>query len=103
MEHANSPRDTNSMPKLTFLKQNFTVHLKAGTELVRLPYLSSECPIKFGCCQGTCGTCAIKVMEGEENLSPKTKQEEETLLRLHLKGCRLACQCALKGDVVIEG
>lgn len=90
------------MPKLIFPARGLTLQLKEGTELARLPYLYPESPIKFGCCQGTCGTCAFKVAEGEENLSPKTRQEVETLMRLHLKDCRLACQCALKGDVIVE-
>jgi CDP-4-dehydro-6-deoxyglucose reductase/3-phenylpropionate/trans-cinnamate dioxygenase ferredoxin reductase subunit/phenol hydroxylase P5 protein len=90
------------MPKLTFRKQNHTIELKESTELVRLPYLTSAVSLPFGCCQGTCGTCAIKVLEGEDRLSPKTKQEEITLSNLGLDGYRLACQCALKGDVVIN-
>lgn len=91
------------MPKLTFRKQNQTIELKEGSELVRLPYLTSVVSLPFGCCQGTCGTCAIKVLEGEEHLSPKTKQEKTTLSNLELGGYRLACQCALKsGDVILD-
>lgn len=90
------------MPKITFLKNNQTLHLKEGTELLRTLYLGIAAPLKFGCCEGRCGTCAIKIVKGEENLSPKTKQEQETLNQLHLDAHRLACQCALKGDVVID-
>ena len=91
------------MPTLTFDKQQRSLQVKEGTELLRLPYLDSTVPLKFGCCQGQCGTCAIKVLVGEENLSPKTKQEKETLHRLKLdQSYRLACQCALRGDVVID-
>jgi ferredoxin len=89
------------MPILTFCKENRSLHLKEGTELLRIPYLDPTAPLKFGCCQGQCGTCAIQVVEGEENLSPKTKEEKATLSRLGLNSHRLACQCALKGDVVI--
>jgi ferredoxin len=103
MEYENASYFTTSMPKLTFHQQNRSLHVKEGTELCRLPYLDSTVPLKFGCRQGQCGTCVIKVIAGEENLSPQTKQEQATLSRLQLhENYRLACQCALKGDVVID-
>ncbi len=90
------------MPKITFLKENQQFQLKEGSELLRIPYLYPSAPLKFSCCQGQCGTCAIRIIEGEENLSPKTKQELVTLRRLKLESHRLACQCALIGDVTID-
>lgn len=90
------------MPKLTFNQQKRSLQIKEGTDLVRIPYLVSSVPLKFGCRQGQCGTCAIKVISGEENLSPKTKQEQATLDRIKSDCHRLACQCAIKGDVVID-
>lgn len=99
MEYATPPV---IMPILTFCKQNRSWRLKENTELLRVPHLDASIPLKFGCCQGQCGTCAIKLISGEENLSPKTKQEKETLSRLKLESHRLACQCALRGDVVID-
>lgn len=90
------------MPKFTFLKEGQTIELKEGTELKRISELYPSLPLRFGCRQGDCGTCAIKVVEGEQNLSPLTKQERITLQRLGLASHRLACQCALKGDVTID-
>lgn len=90
------------MPKLKFTKGHPGINLRTGTELVRVPFLDSSTPLKFGCCQGKCGTCAIKIIEGGENLSPPTKQEQETLKRLKLEAYRLACQCALLGDILID-
>ena len=91
------------MPKITFIKQNQVFQVKEGIEMIKIPYFHPLAPLRFGCCQGHCGTCAIKVVEGEENLSPKTKEEQSTLNRLCLNSCRLACQCALiKGDLVID-
>jgi len=87
---------------LTFLKQKFSCTLSENTELVRAPHLNPNIPLKFGCGQGKCGTCAIKIKAGIENLSPMTKQEKETIDRLGLSSHRLACQCALTGDVVID-
>lgn len=94
--------NTSKMPKITFIKQNLVVNVREGTEFKRIPYFNSATPLKFGCCQGSCGTCAIKVIQGEENLSPLSVNEKNTLCRLGLHSHRLACQCAIKGDVIIE-
>jgi ferredoxin len=48
---------------------------------------------------GLCGTCAMEIVEGIENLSPKTLREQ-----VRLKGKpatrRLSCQTQVLGDVV---
>lgn len=47
---------------------------------------------------GLCAKCVMEVVEGGENLSPKTLRE-----RIRLKGQptnrRLSCQCQVMGDV----
>ena len=53
--------------------------------------------VPFSCTEGTCGTCMIDVVEGEENLSNLT-QEEEYMDRD--KKHRLACQCKIKEGIV---
>lgn len=71
--------------------------------MLRIPHLNASMPLKFGCGKGNCGTCVIKVINGEENLSSKTKEEIATLDRLGVSSSyRLACQCAVKGDVEID-
>ncbi len=102
MEYANPFSPFTTMPKITFLKNNQSLQLKEGTDLLKVPRLDASVPLKFGCCQGHCGTCAIRVLCGAENLSPKTRQEAATLDQLGLDSHRLACQCALKGDVIID-
>jgi len=48
---------------------------------------------------GLCGTCVMEIVEGGENLLPKTLREH-----LKLKGkpenYRLSCQCQVLGDIV---
>ncbi len=90
------------MAKLIFAKDGSICPLKEGTELRQLAHLPLKTPIKFGCCQGLCGACVIKIRIEANNLSPKTKQEKETLARLKLEQHRLACQCAILGDTIIE-
>lgn len=56
-----------------------------------------ELGIAFGCTQGKCGTCRVTVLEGMENLSPKTDPEIEMGLDTDE---RLACQCRLEGGTI---
>ena len=53
--------------------------------------------VPFQCTDGICGTCMIDVVEGEENLSELTEQENDLERdREH----RLACQCRIKKGIV---
>lgn len=49
---------------------------------------------------GQCGTCIVEVLEGMENLSPKTSVEERKL-RKKPESYRLACQVMVNGPVSI--
>jgi ferredoxin len=45
---------------------------------------------------GLCTTCRVKILKGEEHLSPLTREEKDFRTRNLLKEDeRLACQCAL--------
>lgn len=58
--------------------------------------------VPFACTEGVCGTCVIEVIEGKENLSDPT-QEEEDFLGAGTRDERLACQCKIKcGNVRIS-
>ncbi|KAL2555104.1 Photosynthetic NDH subunit of subcomplex B 3 [Forsythia ovata] len=55
---------------------------------------------------GTCGTCLVEVVEGDELLTPRTDKEKEKLKR-NPKNWRLACQTTVgkadsRGLVVIQ-
>jgi adenylate cyclase len=50
-----------------------------------------------------CTTCRVRVIEGEEHLSPPDSAEKDVLLRHHLASdVRLACQTYVKGEVTIS-
>ncbi len=56
-----------------------------------------ELGVPIGCTNGVCGTCEIEVLEGMDNLSPMTAEEEE----LGMEGARrLGCQCKITGGDV---
>lgn len=50
---------------------------------------------------GQCGTCIVEILEGMENLSPKTDFEERRLKRKP-PTYRLACQTLANGDVKVK-
>lgn len=92
------------MFKIVFLQQNKIYTFSRESELKHALALHPEMPLRFGCRQGHCATCAIKVVDGMENLSRPTKEEKETLSKKGLSdNYRLACQCVVLGDVTIDG
>lgn len=50
---------------------------------------------------GQCGTCIVEVVEGMENLSPRTEAENRKLKRKP-QTYRLACQTLVQGPVTIK-
>lgn len=61
---------------------------------------AEELGVPFCCNIGTCGSCAIEIKEGEENLSGLTQEERD--IDRDAKS-RLACQCRIKsGEVLID-
>lgn len=50
---------------------------------------------------GQCGTCIVEVVEGMENLSPRTPVEEQKLKK-RPPTHRLACQTLVNGPVTIK-
>jgi ferredoxin len=56
-----------------------------------------ELGVLFGCQNGFCRTCEVTIVEGYENLTELTENEEFIGL---IKPRRLACQCRIKtGEV----
>ena len=52
---------------------------------------------------GMCSTCRVEIIEGEDNLSPKSKSEQNLSKKLELpSNIRLACQTKIKGNVKLK-
>ncbi|MGF1602415.1 MAG: 2Fe-2S iron-sulfur cluster-binding protein [Thermosynechococcaceae cyanobacterium] len=50
---------------------------------------------------GQCGTCVVEVVDGMNNLSPRTEVEERKLKRKP-DAYRLACQALVQGQATIK-
>lgn len=56
-----------------------------------------ELGVEFGCKNGFCRTCEVTVLEGYDNLTPLTENEEFISL---IKPRRLMCQCKIKQGTI---
>ena len=92
------------MSKITFSTQDLIVEAPSGTEFLELYNKNPNIPLKFGCRRGECGVCAVRIAEGQQNLTKQSKQEILILQQKHLDpgNHRLACQCAFNGNVTVE-
>ncbi len=64
----------------------------------KLEPIAEAMGISFGCHHGVCGACAVVVLEGMENLSAKTEEEEDFEVE---DGQRMMCQCTINGGTVV--
>lgn len=79
-----------------------TVLAKTGAKLLDIAE-ASQVPIEHGCRMGMCGSDPVRILEGEESLSPMRSAERRTLERLGLgAGCRMACVSRVQGPVVVD-
>ncbi len=92
------------MPKVKFINTGALAEIPLGGAL-KDPVKDNGWPIAFGCEDGVCGTCVIRVPTGFGDLSPMEETEDQTLEMMCLKDGehRLCCQCKVNGDVEIEG
>jgi ferredoxin len=91
------------MPILTFSRSNVQIEIEEGAELLKVPEKSLSAPLRFGCRKGICGVCAIEIGAGEHHLTKQCPQEKRTLeSKGYDQKFRLACQCAVNGDVTIH-
>ena len=90
------------MPTVTFKSDNKQAQANPGDMLMNIAQ-ANNASIPFGCKNGICGTCIIKVNKGMENLSPMEEKEKNTLAMFGAgPQNRLTCQCKVNGDVEVE-
>jgi len=90
------------MPKVTITTDNKTIDVVDGYAMIDM---CEEHPtsILFGCRDGACGACIIRVLDGAEHLTSMRDEERDFLETMAAEpNERLACQCKVLGDVKIE-
>ena len=92
------------MAKVKFTNTGDEAEIENGGELKDVTR-DNGWPIAYGCEDGMCGTCIVKVKEGKENLNAIEEKEAQTLdiMGMNDGEHRLCCQCKVNGDIAIEG
>ena len=90
------------MPKITFLPAKREIEAENGTTIL-MAATRNGIKILHECTEGICGTDIARIVEGAENLSEKTDNEDLTLETMDAaEGSRLCCMAKVLGDVVVE-
>lgn len=90
------------MPNLTIKTDKKTIQVSNNAAIIDVCE-NEDTSILFGCRDGACGACLIRVLENPQNLSPMDEQERDFLETMAAReNERLACQCRVSGDVTIE-
>jgi ferredoxin len=93
------------MPKanVTFEKLGVTLSVPAGTRLIEVSEKIGA-GITYGCREGECCTCMVKIVSGMEHMSERSVLEDKVLQEnMAARDQRLACQAqVLGGDIVVR-
>jgi ferredoxin len=89
------------MPMVVFKPEEISVEVAAGATILDAAKTAGYA-LPFSCGKGRCSTDLVRVVSGEENLSPPDPDEEETLAILAEPRGRLACVArVLRGEVSV--
>jgi len=93
------------MPKanVTFEKLGITVSVPAGTRLIEISEKIGA-GITYGCREGECCTCLVRITSGMEHMSERSVLEDKVLQEnMAGRDQRLACQAqVLGGDITVK-
>lgn len=85
---------------ITFADIDVTVTVPAGTRVIEISEKVGS-GITYGCREGDCGTCMMKVTEGWNHLTEPSVLEDKVLRdNFASKQNRLACQAQVLGGAI---
>ena len=88
--------------KLRFADIDLTVQVPVGVRVIEISEKVGSA-IVYGCREGDCGTCLMKVEEGWDNLTEPSVVENKVLREAAAgRHQRLACQAQVLGDVTVR-
>ena len=90
------------MPKVYIKTDDKTIEVTEGVPLIDMCE-DHDTSILFGCRDGACGACMVRILKGAENISKMEDSERDFLETMAAEDNeRLACQCKVYGDVDLE-
>ena len=92
------------MPRITFLPAGLTADCSDGETVFEVGRRSGIA-IETACVgKASCGLCRIRILAGEEHLSPQNDDERKHLGNVYfINKVRLSCQSIVRGgDVTVE-
>jgi ferredoxin len=90
------------MQKVTITTDKKTIDVVEGYALIDMCE-DHDTSILFGCRDGACGACMVKIISGADKISPMQDNEKDFLETMAARPDeRLACQCKVYGDVTLE-
>jgi ferredoxin len=90
------------MPTVTFGPTGKAIEVDKDTNILRMS-IRYEGSVPYKCGGGICGTCKVKIVDGQDNVSKVMKKEINKLGQEKIdEGFRLACQTFVTGDVTLD-
>jgi ferredoxin len=90
------------MHKVFIKTDSKTLDVETGMALIDVCE-DHDTSILFGCRDGACGACMVRILEGAESISKMDDNERDFLETMAAEpNERLACQCKVFGDVTLE-
>tara|TARA_R110002126_G_scaffold27665_14_gene92849 strand:- start:829 stop:1113 length:285 start_codon:yes stop_codon:yes gene_type:complete len=90
------------MAKITFLKTGAVHEIADGSSYLDFCQ-SNDVPQDFGCTVGSCGTCALVIEEGGDNVNAATEDEKDVVEMCSSDAhARLGCQLTINGDITLR-
>ena len=91
-----------AMPRVTFMPLGQSFEVDDGTTLL-VAAIHNGVELRHDCTEAICGTDRVRILAGENNLSPMDDNEELTLSMLDSDAAdRLGCVAKVLGDVIVE-
>ena len=91
-----------AMPRVTFMPLGQSFEVDDGTTLL-VAAIHNGVELRHDCTEAICGTDRVRILAGENNLSPMDDNEELTLSMLESDPAdRLGCVAKVFGDVIVE-
>lgn len=91
-----------NLAKVYFELEDMEVLVSTGTSFLEIVEVAGA-DVTFGCRNGTCGTCRVKIESGFENISVPLREEKDFLASIEAtENERLGCQICINGDCSIQ-